>query len=712
MFRQRSEAKHADQDPEGRSAGAEGSLKETPAPGKAPQVLVSGSKAAFPTETTHQGERTSETALGILGHIHAIRLKTIHNMGGVRELEQTIVRTLMAEFARLQLILGEDLTKSLSALCSEMETSMQALSSDLLSVLNLHSGDPTFLRMKELIQKHQQSVSMKVNLPLMELEAATEDLGGFLQRCLSELSSHSRSQEVIKELSQTISTQANEIREAIHVPGIQEPAVFQQVMLGLAAEQPLEAIFVPGILDGLSGRLGLTPPDVADPPTSARVGMSRRWAAALREAVMRTEGRDVDLEQVTPHVVHPGLHQDYDLDFQMRRVDDIAPTLTSPMLSGLTSSVPFLGRPEVPEEPVSHKMEEGLWGCSRTPTGPDAPGPSRISESAPLVCVAEVETEGNKLYKQEGIDLDQTLPGINPEDAAAVFISDDDKIDFSVDTPQGVSTPKVEPAWKQKQPLEDRSPRSSPPKKWATEEKEESPPPREAVLPLGVMEEDILPKRYEIFILDHDWVQDVRCSLLGLETETTPSRKDIDNSSHFIPQAASSKSELPEVITDHWLPILRREGLLVECPPDQFTALADWVPLYTPEGLQKYLPAALSSFPSKGTPSLTAVVPPGFRVGTDKEFLLCNFHHHQCLVRQSFNLDGRRRQLTFCPYCRVINENSDMALSHVRKHLDLQFICGGCYSKSFLNGPALNKHMRTQCPSVSAIRNRSKSSRR
>ena len=359
-YRQRREAKRAEQDPEGESAGAEGSPKEAPAPGKAPQVVVGGSKAAFPTETTHQGERALETALDILEHIHAIPLQTIHDMGGMRELEQTVVCTLMAEFVRLQLILGEDLTKSLSALCSELETSSEALSSDLLSVLNLHSGDPVFPWVKELIQKHQQSISMKVNLPLMELEAAREDLGGFLQRCLSELSSHLKSQEMIEELSQTLLTHANRIREAIQVPGIQEPAMFKRVMLGLAVDQPLKAIFFPGILDGLSGRLGLTPPGVVDPPTSARVGVSWRWAATLREAVMKTEGRDVNLEQITPHVVHPGLHQDYDLDFQMQRVDDIAPTLTSPMLSGLVSSVRFLGRPEVPRGLASPKMEEGL----------------------------------------------------------------------------------------------------------------------------------------------------------------------------------------------------------------------------------------------------------------------------------------------------------------------------------------------------------------
>ena len=64
--------------------------------------------------------------------------------------------------------------------------------------------------------------------------------------------------------------------------------MFNRVMLGLAVDQPLEAIFFPGILDGLSGRLGLMPPGVVDLPISAREGVSQRWAATLREAVMKT----------------------------------------------------------------------------------------------------------------------------------------------------------------------------------------------------------------------------------------------------------------------------------------------------------------------------------------------------------------------------------------------------------------------------------------
>ena len=212
--------------------------------------------------------------------------------------------------------------------------------------------------------------------------------------------------------------------------------------------------------------------------------------------------------------------------------------------------------------------------------------------------------------------------------------------------------------------------------------------------------------------MDNDWAQQVRCSLLGLETGATPSKEDIDTSERFIPQAAASEPEPPEVITNYWLPILLEHGLLAECHPNQFTAAADWVTLYTPEGLEKHLLVALSTFVNTGPPSLTAVVPLEFHVGKDREFLLTNFHWHECLVRQSISIVERSRQLAFCPYCGVINENSETTLSHMRKHLDLLFVCGGCYSKSFPYGLALNKHMMTQCHSVSAIREKTRASRK
>ena len=342
-------------------------------------------------------------------------------------------------------------------------------------------------------------------------------------------------------------------------------------MVGLVMDQPLEANFFPGILEGLTGRLGLMPPGVADPPTSARAGMSQRWAAALREAVIRTEGRDINLEQVTHNVMPPGLHLDFDM----------APTLTSPLLSGLINNICLIGRPEIPRKPVSFKADEGLWGHSRAPAKPGTPGPSHDGGMVPKMQAGEGEAKENKRHEQGESDPDQTLLEPDPEEVAAVVISDDEEADLPIDMPQAASMPKSEPTLSQKRPLEDRSPHTSPPKKWATEEEERSTPLWEAALPRGVKKEDILPKRYETFTADTSWVQRVRCSLLGLEAGTMPSREDIDTSERFIPRAAVSELDLPKVITEHWLPILQEEGLLVECPPNQFTTTADWVSLYT-----------------------------------------------------------------------------------------------------------------------------------
>ena len=79
MYKQRHEAKRAEQDPEWESAGAEVSPKETPVPERAPHAMTSGSKAASLMEITHQGERDLETALGIVERIHALCLQIIHD---------------------------------------------------------------------------------------------------------------------------------------------------------------------------------------------------------------------------------------------------------------------------------------------------------------------------------------------------------------------------------------------------------------------------------------------------------------------------------------------------------------------------------------------------------------------------------------------------------------------------------------------------------
>ena len=245
--------------------------------------------------------------------------------------------------------------------------------------------------------------------------------------------------------------------------------------------------------------------------------MSRQWAAALREAAIKMEGRDVNFKQAVSNVVPAGLHLDYDPDFRTRRVDDIAPTLTSPLLSSLVDNICHLEKPEIPRKPTSFEVDEGLWGHSWVPPKPDTPGPSHNAGVAPKMPASEREALESEPHDQGGSQQDQPLSEPDPEEVAVIVISKGDEDDLITEGPQAVSTPKSESAQCWKRSPEDQGPHSSPPKKRATKEEEKSMPQQEAALPKRVRMEDILPKRYETLAADNDWVHQVRYSLLGLE---------------------------------------------------------------------------------------------------------------------------------------------------------------------------------------------------
>ena len=286
----------------------------------------------------------------------------------------------------------------------------------------------------------------------------------------------------------------------------------------------MEVVLLPGILDRLSARLGMPAPGVANLPTSAREGVSRQWAVTLREAVMMTEGKEVNPDQITHHVVHPALHQDYASDFWSRRAADIAPTLTSPILAGIASSMHLPERPTMPEGPETPKVQEGPQGGGESLVQPAIPGPSHIGEP--------MEMEEEKPLGTLAINLDTTILTNLPEDPADIIVLDDDEPSFTDSYPEAISTPIIESASDHKWSSEDTSPSISPQKKQATEEMVDPPSPHVS-LPKGMMEKDLLPKRHEVFTSNYEWVQCMRGRLLRLEANDSPSKSQIECSSHF-----------------------------------------------------------------------------------------------------------------------------------------------------------------------------------
>ena len=273
-FRQWREVKWMARDPEEKSEGAKVSSMEAPAPGESPQVKAGGSDEALPKMIVLPRQCVLETMHEILAHIHILHIQTMHEMGSMWEFDRTLARMLMPKFTRLQLIIGEDLTKSLITLQTDLEASSEALLLDIAKTLDLYPTDPTSHRLKAILQRFQQVTSLKVNLSLMELQAVRDDMEGFLQHCLQEINSQTESQELIEGLTRKLSAHTSRVQELVRVPKLAEEEVSHRVIVGLATDQPLEANFFPGILEGVAGRLGLAPPGVPNPPTLARVGVS------------------------------------------------------------------------------------------------------------------------------------------------------------------------------------------------------------------------------------------------------------------------------------------------------------------------------------------------------------------------------------------------------------------------------------------------------
>ena len=332
-----------------------------------------------------------------------------------------------------------------------------------------------------------------------------------------------------------MSAHASRVQDLVSIPELAEQEVSFRVNTGLAVNQPLEANFFSGILEGVAGRLRLVPPGATNPPASARVGVSHQWAATFREAVQKTKGRDIGVGPVAPDMLPPGLCLDYDPESETRGVDDIAPVFTPSLLSSLVGNIHGFKKPEVPTQPVLFEVGVGMAACEWIPPKTEAPGLSHEAGMIPPTPVSKGEVSKHEPLDKWMSQHDSPVFEVDPEEVAEVIVSDDKDLDLILEVPPTVSTPANEPAPRRKRGADDQDSPSPALRKRATKEEGMSTPFQEEALPKGVRLEDILPKRYDTLSGDNEWIQQVRCSLLGLETGTTPSKEDINSSKWYTP---------------------------------------------------------------------------------------------------------------------------------------------------------------------------------
>ena len=163
-------------------------------------------------------------------------------------------------------------------------------------------------------------------LPLTWLDEAHERMEEFIQSRLREMLSQQETEDLIGELSSWITDHRGKICQLLCGESLRHPEVAPLVLVGLAAERPLESNFFPGLLEGLLGSLGITAARESNPPSSSHKGARHAWSTAVGEAILQIGQKEVKAPVTVG--LPPSLDPVYQEDPCKRQRDLIPPPFT------------------------------------------------------------------------------------------------------------------------------------------------------------------------------------------------------------------------------------------------------------------------------------------------------------------------------------------------------------------------------------------------
>ena len=456
-FRRRHESSQAPQ--ANKSAKGSGTGWGSPTGVMTPPSTTSSQPLFAPTLGAHE---IREIVCEMLDQVYALRLETLQEMGFIQEVDRALAKSVMAEFLRLQLIVGDDLNTSLWAMHADLEATVAEIMRDMdIAVHNstaLPSENPAI---GVALHRFTDLVRLKLALPLAQVDVAREDMERFLHHRLEELHSQTDMKNLIDNLSQRIAAHQSRVHQIVYGEPMENSEVLLRVILGKAVDQPVESNFFPGILEGLLGRLSIAAHGKKNPPTSAKEDAARLWASTVLNAVWKMEKRQVRLETSGSSGMPSGLHLNYEEDFLNCRshqvpgvftdtlflpnmVNSVYKLVIPPVLSG---ALPFAAAPDRPT------ISPGS-GDDRDSAVPPSPSPSTVCAptaekskgglpTTPIQVIGESDTESDKTENLEyEVDSSYPTPVFPPKSDRALRKQTRNKTDSARDSKASAPSPK------------------------------------------------------------------------------------------------------------------------------------------------------------------------------------------------------------------------------------------------------------------------------
>ena len=167
-FRRRHESSQASQ--ASKSAERSGTGGGSPTCVMTPPSATSSQALFTPTLGAHEIRGIVHDTLD---QVYALRLETLQEMGFIREVDRALAKSVMAEFLRLQLIVGDDLNTSLRAMYADLE----ATAAELMRDMDIVAQNSTALPSENpaigvTLHRFTDLVRLKLALPLAQVDAA------------------------------------------------------------------------------------------------------------------------------------------------------------------------------------------------------------------------------------------------------------------------------------------------------------------------------------------------------------------------------------------------------------------------------------------------------------------------------------------------------------------------------------------------------------
>ena len=231
----------------------------------------------------------------VMDQVHDLHLQLLQEIGFVCEIDQALSKSLMVEFLRLKIIIGDDLSGALRTWQTDMEVATDKFLRDLDAATQTSTTLPSKnAAVGVALRQFRAASQLRVAIPLTQLDEAREEMETFIQSRLEELRSLQETKNLIGELSSRITDHWGRVHELLRSEPLRHPEVAPLIMVGLAADRPLESNFFPSLLEGLLGSLGMAAPGEGNPPASSREGAGHAWSTAMREAISRIEQKEVE----------------------------------------------------------------------------------------------------------------------------------------------------------------------------------------------------------------------------------------------------------------------------------------------------------------------------------------------------------------------------------------------------------------------------------